>query len=170
MFDKLWEFIGQFWDTVKFFTIVSAYEQGVHLRWGKLIRVLDAGMWWKWPIIDEFLTDTVVPTTNPLHEQTLTTKDGFTVVIRGVATRTINDIAKSLLQSEDQDGVLADTCYAAISEATVNSTWAEIQTEAFVKNITKRARKRARKYGINIIELRPMDLVKLRAYRLIGER
>ena len=170
MLDKLWEFLGQFWDTIKFFAIISVFERGVHLRWGKLVRVLEPGMWWKFPVIDEFMTDIVVPTTNPLHEQTLTTSDGLTVVIRGVVTKSVVDIVKILLQAEDQEGVMADTCYAAISEATVNSTWAEIQTEAFVKNITKRARKRARKYGINIIELRPMDLVKLRAYRLIGER
>lgn len=170
MLDKLWEFLGQFWDTVKCFAIVPVYERGVHLRNGKLLRTLEPGFWFKLPVFDEFMTDTVVPTTNTLHEQTLTTIDGLTVVIRGVVTLEIANIVKFLLQSEDQGGVMADTCYAAISEATVNSTWAEIQTEAFVKNITKRARKRARKYGINIIELRPMDLVKLRAYRLIGER
>ena len=167
MFDKLLELIGEFWETVKFFQIIMPYEKGVRIRKGVLHAVLGPGLHGKLPILDEFMVDTVVQTTEFLANQTFTTKDNHAIYIRGIVVKKVSNIVKWLVESEDQEGIVKDVCYAAIAEVALNNTWDYIRTEAFQQEITIKARKRARKYGLKIIELRPAELVKLRAYRFV---
>jgi len=43
------------WESVKMFHIVMEYEHGVRLRFGKFHSKIEAGLVWKWPIIDDIL-------------------------------------------------------------------------------------------------------------------
>lgn len=170
MFDKIFDVVSNFWDIIKPCQILNPYERGVRLYKGRFQSVVGPGVRWKWPLVGEILTDNVVPTTTPLHEQTLTTADDLTCVVRGLVTWRINNIHRALLEVEDLDGVLADVVNGVIASEVTKRTWKQIHAPSFGAAITTRARIKAFKYGLDIIEVNFMDLVKLRAYRLIGER
>ena len=165
--DRLADFLVSIIDLCKVGVIVDQYERGVILRWGKLQRLLLPGFHWHWPLgVDQVLTDNVVPTTDSLDPQSLTTKDGLSIVLSGIVTWQIDDIEKVLLQVEDADGVLTDTACGVIARAVAQSTWQQITDPTFPDRLTRRVQTLAAKYGIGVLRVQISDLSRSRSLRL----
>jgi membrane protease subunit HflK len=170
MFDRLLELLIGWWDTLKVFEVLMPYEKGVRVRWGQYHSEVGPGVVWKWSLADDILRDNVVPTTTPLHEQTLTTADGVTCVVRGIVRWRINNVRRLLLEVEDADGAIIDVCHGAITDNVINNDWDYICSDTFMADVAVACRLDAWKYGVEIQDVKFVDMVKLRAYRLIGER
>ena len=170
MFERLFEFIEQFVDILTPFIVIDEYEEGVVLTFGKFReRILEPGFHWKWPLIDKVLFDNVVSSTRNLTNQTLTTKDGKSIVLGAMIRWRIRDIVKATIRTEDVDGVLDDVTYGVLAKAVRCTNWESINDGTFVDEVFREARARAFRFGIEIEELQLTDLAITRVFRLVGE-
>ena len=167
MFDKLIDVALSFAETFRFFTVIDEFERGVVLRAGKFSREIGPGFHWLIPFnIERAFTDNVVPRTQNLGAQSLTTKDGKNVVVSGIVTAKIRDIKKAVLEVEGVDHALIDSCYAGIASLVSASTWDEIRSEEFSDKLTAACRKQAFRYGVEITRVQLSDVALSRALRL----
>ena len=113
LFQFLWSIMGLF----QCWTVVDQFEQGVVLRLGKFKRTIMPGFHWLLPLgIDRALTHEVILTARETSEQSLTTQDGYKIVISTIISYILVDIKKILLEIEEAETVLENYAYGIISE------------------------------------------------------
>ncbi len=167
MFDKLIDLFIQFAEFFRFFAVIDEYERAVVLRLGRYHKCLEPGLHFVLPgNIDNVLVDRVIPRTVNLGSQGLVTKDSKTITLSAVITAQIRDIRKAILEVENVDEALMDSCYATIGDLVVAHDWDSIKTPEFAETVTKACRKQAFRYGIEILRVQLSDLTPSRALRL----
>lgn len=169
MFDRLVDIVLGFVDKFACMTIISDYQQGLVLRFGRFNRILDPGLHFLWPLVEDVLNDNVVPRTYNLVAQSLTTRDGKSVVVSGVVTARINDIRKALLEVEGVDDAIKDASVAEVAQAVVGATWPELADPGFCDVLTAACRKRAWRWGIDIMRVQLSDVSVSRSIRLFHD-
>ena len=151
----------------KFFTVIDAFEEGVLLRLGKYKRTVKPGLRFHWPFyIDNILTDNVVTDPLSLGTQSLTTKDGKSIVISAVVTWRIFDVRRTLLEVDGAESALYDVASGYIHEQVAANTWATIRKPEFPATLKKHIQKQARKWGISVTNVQFSDCSLSRSYRL----
>lgn len=169
MFDKLYEGIIQFLEYFYLFNFVKPYEMGMHYRKGKFLRVVEPGMWWRWPIIDLIEVHTVTTTTLSIPTQSLTTADDKQIVVKSMVKYKIADIKSFYLNINDPVDAISDTTQAIIKEQIINKTWNECRDNNLDNEITKKLRTQVRKWGFDVECVTITDLGLIRSYRLFNE-
>lgn len=169
MFDRLVEFLIQSMELFRFWVVLDAFEQGVLLRLGKFVRVIEPGLHLIWPFrIDHVMFESIVPTTHSLGNESITTKDGKAASFHAVVTFQISDIAKALLSVHDTDHALVDACRGEIARTLMAHTWDEIIQDGIYDDLTKACRKRGWKWGIEVISVQLASLSLAKNIRLIS--
>ena len=168
MLDKLVDLLITCAQWFRFCVIVRDYEGGVCLRWGKFNRMLEPGFHWLWPFgVEEVALCNVVLETRNTQPQSLTTKDGVSLVISTVVTYTVSDPRTYLLGVFDASNVIDDSTAGTVSRAVEDSDWVEIRGDGWAEKLTSTVRRRAKRYGVDIISVQPSDLTRSRSIRLI---
>lgn len=151
MLDKLLDFLREFWHELVPIVVVHPYDNGVHLRMGKLLRVIEGGSWfWKVPFADDILTDRVVPRTERLTGLATTTVDGKAIGFDAVITYRISDVQKAVLEVSDLKDAIADSCAGVIGTELSSKTWIDILHGETVEALTAACRKRGWRWGVEI--------------------
>lgn len=170
MFERLLDIILQFLELGKIWTVLQPFERGVVVTLGRRVRDIGPGFNWLWPLgVDEVHRINVVPTTENLSLQTLTTKDGETVIIGITVTWEVSNARKILLEVEDHNGVVLDTCYGQLGTVVRESTWEELGAPQFSDRACTAMRYRAGRSGIHIKGVNVTDLARCRTYRMVTE-
>lgn len=168
MLDKLVDFLISCIDLLRFFQVVRPYEGGVQLRLGKFHRVLECGFYFIIPFgIDHCLLTNIVPTTHSLGDESSTTKDGKSIGFSAVLTYQIQDVKKALLEVEDCDHAVRDACVGEIGKALRESTWEDIVQSKCFESLLTVCRRKARKYGIEILAVQLAGISLARSIRLM---
>ena len=168
MLERLVEFFQSILSLFQFWTVVDQYENGIVLRLGKFYRELDPGFHWVIPLgVDRVLCENVALETKNLGTQSLTTKDGQFVIVGVVLSYRIKDVKKFLLEVEDADSVLKDSTYGVVGEYVASSTWEEISKLETQTEIHQEIRKKAFRWGIEVVTLQFSDISKSKTIRLI---
>jgi regulator of protease activity HflC (stomatin/prohibitin superfamily) len=173
MFDRLIDFILAFVDEINPVVIIDHYDRGVRLRRGKKVNnntVLEPGWHWKIPFIDRIITQMVKTTTIDLAEQTVTTKDGKSVVVKAVIKYEINDVEKVLLEVNSPIDAVADMSKGIIREAIVERNWSECHDSELSNKILRRVRNEADNWGIKVNKVTLTDLAEMQSIRLLNTR
>lgn len=176
MLDRLFSFVQQVWEFLLFVEIVDEYQRGLVLRFGRFHRELEPGLHFYWPFrIEKVLSTSIVPDAAKLDEQTLTLRDGATVVIRPVITYRVHNIRKHLLEVEDAEGSLADAVSGAIRRELTQHPWSDLiepdRCAEIEVAIAAGIRREAFRWGVEVIRVQFPDLVRLDgAFRLFGGR
>lgn len=170
MFERLIDLVLSFGELFRLWTVLQPYERAVVVTLGKRVREIGPGFNVLWPLgIDEVHKANVVPTTENLSLQTLTTKDGATIII-GITVRwKVTDVHKMLLEVEDYESVLLDTCYGYLGTVVAESTWEELNSPDFNERAATAMRYRAGRAGIAVLNVQVTDLAKCRTYRMVTE-
>lgn len=171
IFQKLFEFGKELYP----FEVIDHYNRGVRLRFGKArkdesgeFKVLGPGLHWRIPFVDQISTHMVKPTTMDLSEQTITTKDGQSVVVRGVLKYEVHDVATLLLEVDSPAAAVADMSMGIIRDAFVERDWKECNDPALPGQIAIKIRREAKKWGVNVLQLTLTDLALMRSIRLLN--
>ncbi len=169
MFDKLVDLIIQFAELFRFWYVLQPYEQGVLVRLGKFVRVMDPGFHWVCPFsVDVVHYENVVPTTHSLGDEATVTKDGRTAAFHAVVTYQVRDIRKAMLDVVDTDHAVRDACAGEIGKLMRERTWEELQhSEALLDDLTAVCRKRGFRYGIEIMSIQLASLALAKNIRLM---
>ena len=148
----MFEAILSFLSSLCFFTVVNPDESGVHLRCGRIHRVIGEGFHWQYPIIDEIQT---IPTSEQaidLPNQTLTTLDHKTITISGTVRYEVVCPEQTLFNVSDYDESLQTLSMEVIGIEVPMIQHSE-SSRVLRERIQTRLEKEVFKWGINIIEV-----------------
>jgi len=169
MFDKLVEIVIQFAELFKFWVVMNPYEAGVKLRLGKYVKNLDPGFNWMIPFgIDQYEHEHIVPRTHSLPAQSVTLADGKQVGFEAVITYKVRDIEVALLQVENSDHAIQDSCAGQIAHTIMQCTWSElVESEDWNDRVLKACRQRGFKFGLEITNVQFSTLALMKNLRLL---
>ena len=170
MFTKLIEIILEFWEDLKFWTIIPVFEMALVLHFGKSHRVLGPGIHWKWPFADQIHNHIVIPTTMGTGVQSVITKDGKQIAVKSVIKYTIYDIQMFVEQIYDQADALVDVTQGAIMEIINARTYEEcLDAEGLSNSLAIKVRRDVKKYGIAIEAVTLTDFADTPSYRIFTD-
>ena len=161
----MWEALLELIASFCIFTIVNPDESGVHLRNGRVHRVIGEGFHWQYPIVDEIQTIPNAQQAIDLPNQTLTTKDGITVNLSGTVRYEVVCPEKTLFTVVDYDDTLQTLAMEIIGEEVPKHTFSP-SSAILARKIHERLETVAYQWGIDIIQVGITDKAKTRAIRL----
>jgi regulator of protease activity HflC (stomatin/prohibitin superfamily) len=167
MFDKLIELIVTFIHDVLPFKIVNQWEEGVHLRFGKYISVVEPGLVWKLPFFDHVITTPIITQTVNLKPQTVTSEDEKSVVLTSIVRYHIHDVEKFLLGVMHANDVLVDTTQGIIRDIVEGCKWSDLYDLSTV--VTPEINKQVEKWGITVELVSFPDLGEIVTYRIMSD-
>lgn len=169
MIEKLIDFFLSLIDQIIPISIINQTDKGVRLRFGQFKEVLQPRWHYKIPFVDEVVKHTVLWTTLSTPAQSLTTSDGKDVVLKMVIKYRISDIETFLLEVWDAVDAISDMTQGIAFDMIKNKTWEEVQHDDAKKEITRKARVEAKRWGIEIDTVTLSDLAKIRSIRLLND-
>lgn len=168
MLDKLVDLLISCVELLRFWIVLDPFEQGVLLRLGKFVRVIEPGFHWVFPFrIDHVLFECVVPSTHSLGDESVITLDGKSVGFHAIVTYQVRDIKKAMLEIEDVNHAVRDACLGEIGRVLRESTWAEVIDPSILDKCTTACRKRGFRYGIEIMSVQLGSLALVRNIRVM---
>ena len=167
MFDKLIDLIVTFIHDVLPWKIVDQWEQGVHLRTGKFVKVTYPGLNWKIPFFDQILTTPVITQTVNLSPQTVTSEDEKSVVLSSIVRYHIYDVEKFLLGVMHANDVLIDTTQGIIRDIVEGTRWEDLYDLGTA--VTPEVNEEVEKWGIKVEQVSFPDLGEIKTYRIMGD-
>lgn len=166
MFDKFIELLVTFIHDILPFKIVDQWEMGVHLRYGKFIKVVIPGLNWKIPFFDKIWVTPVITQTVHLSPQTLTTADDKSIVLSSIVRYHVFNVQSFLLGVMHANDVLVDTTQGIIRDIVENTTWADLYD--LTNTVTPEVNAEVLKWGITVEAVKFPDLGEIVTYRIIS--
>ncbi len=175
--DKLFEVVANCFFFFIPFAVIRHYERGVQLRFGVKHKVLEPGFHWVRAFnIDEVMKDNVAPRTHRIVSN-LTTLDGRAIVVGLVVTSRIRDIEKAMLEVEDMDTAMDDSCRGSLFRYVSERTWDDLrvaqvpipdddEANTGPEALYKACRKMAFRWGVEVMRVQLSDLSISRSLRL----
>lgn len=168
MFDKLVDLIVQFIGLFRFWVIITEWEHGIILRFGKFHRMAGPGFHWRLPFdMESTYYASVNMMTRIVGPQSLTTKDDVSLIVSVVITEQIEDVKKYLLLCTHGRSIVEDSTYGAVATFIHERTWPELQGTDIAHALEIIVRRQAKKYGVDIIQLQLVDFTKSKSLRLM---
>jgi regulator of protease activity HflC (stomatin/prohibitin superfamily) len=167
MFDKLFEFIKTIWNELVFWIIVPEMQSACILRFGKFHRVLNRGIFFKMPFADSVYQFYIVTQTTHLNPQTLTTKDGKSVVVKAIVRFHIENIKDYTLRVWDAHDAIGDTVQGIINNSVKNLDWSKV-LNGIEEDATQKAHEILSEWGIKVEKITLSDLALIKTIRIIG--
>lgn len=167
MFDKLIDIIVTFIHDFLPFKIVNQWEEGVHLRNGKFIRVVKPGLNFKVSFFDNIITTPVITQTVNLRSQTVTSKDEKSIVLSSIVRYHVHDVEKFLLGVMHANDVLVDTTQGIIRDIVEDTDWNDLVD--LTNKVLPIVNEQVNKWGITIELVSFPDLGEIITYRIINE-
>jgi regulator of protease activity HflC (stomatin/prohibitin superfamily) len=167
MFERILDFMAASWNLLRPMLVVSDFEGGVILRFGRFHREINPGLHWKLPLADNAIVTSTVTTTMALRPQTLTTNDDLTIVVSAIVKYHICDVRAYLLDIWDSADVINDLTLGSIREIVAAVNYSDLRGHDLEKEVLKQIRDEASRFGVEIHKVTFSDLGKVRSLRLI---
>lgn len=171
--DKIIDIIISFLDKLIPFEVIPYYNKGVRLRLGNPVGgkedVLQPGFHWKIPFVDDILSHMVKTKTINLLEQTITTKDYKSIVVKAVIKYEVFDVYTVLLEVNDPTDAVADMVQGIIRDTFIEKNWVDCNNTTVIAEISRRAKREAKRWGIEILEITLTDLAEMKSIRLLNK-
>lgn len=167
MFDRIYDLVVQLWERMTPLRIISAGQHAGVLRFGCYNRTLSPGIHWRWPFIEEINTQNTCVTTLRLEPQTITTKDGVSVVVAAIVKYQIKDVKPYITKVWDQRDVLADVIMGAIRKAVNGLTYDQLIASPPEQSVLDLGCDEVNKFGFKLWAVTFTDLGRIRSLRLI---
>jgi len=166
----LWEWLIGILDRLRFWFIVQPNEGAVRTFCGRRVTVLGPGLHWICPILGE---GTVAPITEQvidIRSQSLTTMDNIPVAIGVSIAYEVKDAEKAILRVQDWDESLANEALRVVGQFVSTHNYDDcLKSDVFAEQIIKDLKEIAtRRWGLKIIRVGLSDLVKCKAFRIMG--
>jgi regulator of protease activity HflC (stomatin/prohibitin superfamily) len=167
MFDKLVQLIERFGYQMMPFVIIEEWNAGVHLRFGKWIKTLYAGIHFKIPFFDSIIECPVITQSVNLPSQTLTTLDEQSIVLKAIIRYKVNNVRTYLLGVMHANDVLIDTTQGIIRDVVEMTKWdnlIDVNTQ-----ITNEVKEYVVRWGIEVEAVTITDLGLVKSFRIFGD-
>ena len=167
MFERVLDFVAASWNLLRPLLVISDFEGGVILRFGRYNREITPGLHWKIPLADNAIVTSTVTTTMALRPQTLTTKDDLTIVVSAIVKYHISDVRAYLLDIWDSADVINDLTLGAIREIVATVDYKDLRGHLIEEEVLQTIKDEASRYGVDIHKVTFSDFGKVRSLRLI---
>jgi regulator of protease activity HflC (stomatin/prohibitin superfamily) len=156
--DSIVQFIIDCIRVFQFWVVVDEDEEAVVLRNGKFHKHLTAGLHWtRMFYLDRARVIKMTPDTHNLTSQILTTRDNVQITCALMVEFCIRDAKKALLKVQDRDGVIRDSSLVECAALVQSNDWETVRSPYFAELMTEGARKRAFRYGVEIMSVKFTD-------------
>lgn len=170
MFAKLIDFIFEFASDVAPWFIVRQWQGSLVLRFGLYIRERGPGIHWKIPFVEQPLIQSVVITTKSLPAQSFPLADGTIITVQSNVKYKVKDLKTFVVDIYDSDDVMNDCVPGVIREVLSKLTKQAIFAGGWEAEVTKRARKTAFRWGVEIEDIVFAEIVPCKVYRFIHDQ
>jgi regulator of protease activity HflC (stomatin/prohibitin superfamily) len=170
MFDGLFHAIGNFIRNMTPWVMVEPWEQALRVRLGKYVRKLSPGTHLRIPYIDVVHKKSARYRTALCSPQTLTTKDGKTVVCSVAIGYTLVDIEKLFNTIYDVNATITQVVASYVADEVAATKYADLKAVKINEKLTALLQNEFEKYGLGGITVRIQDFAFIRAFRLIQDQ
>jgi modulator of FtsH protease HflK len=119
---------------------VKAAEQGVILRFGKLVDIRQQGWGWRWPWVETLIKVNVASVNSSEYKSRVLTSDVNLVDLRFAVQYQLSDPRKVLFQVKEPEATLSEVSEMAIREVVGRSKLDDVLVGATRPQITRRAK------------------------------
>ena len=149
--------------------ILTDYEAGIRVTWGKWNKVIASGLFWYIPLFQKIIYMDVQTQVVDLRGQSVHTKDGKHIIVSGAMQYSIKDVYKAVFNVQDVDKSLETLALGVLLEYVNYRTLEECQeVNELKKEILKGIKEAAHGWGVKIERIYITDLDETRNLRLIG--
>lgn len=136
------------------------------------VSVISPGLYVYWPLTTRVYVVPVVRQSVDLPAQSLTTRDGKSLLVSITLIYTITDIIAALTQNYDVGDTIKEIGSAAAVRSIVTRTWSEVRASLGTGDIDRELKTAARRllktYGVQVIDARITDCAIHTALRVDG--
>lgn len=178
MLERLLDFLISSLRLLQPWYVLTDYEGGVVLRFGRFHRMAEPGIHWLIPFgVEHLIYTNVVSETINIGPQSLTTaktadEPAESIVISTVVTFSVSDAKAFLLTIEGGNAALEDLSIGVNSELVCRTPWSKLSDPAVFdlpNELTKLTRRRAKSWGVEIERVQIADLSRCRSLRLLQQ-
>jgi regulator of protease activity HflC (stomatin/prohibitin superfamily) len=167
MFDRLLDLAIEFVELFQVFVYIDHWDRGLVMRCGKYHRTVDPGLRWVLPLgIEDIIDVNVKPEPLYIDNQSIHALDDYLINVQVALSFRITDPKVYALEWEDTDVLLNIMVADLIAKAIKAAKWADIRDGSFLHDVEIKAKRKARKYGLKILELNLIDCANGSANRL----
>ena len=149
--------------------ILTDYEAGVRVTWGKWNKEISSGLFWYIPLFQRIIWMEIQTQVVDLRGQSVHTKDGKHIIVSGAIQYSIKDVNKAIFNVQNVDVSLETLALGVILEYDNKRTLEECQEVLDLKKeILKGIKDAAQGWGVRIERIFITDLDESRNIRLIG--
>ena len=167
MLDKLVDLLVRFGRDMLPFVIIEQWNAAVQLRYGKWIRNLSGGIYFKIPFFDSVIECPVITQSVNLPSQTLTTLDDESIVLKSIIRYRVSNIQTYLLGVMHANDVLIDTTQGMIRDVVELTTWDDLVDVN--ETITNKVKEYVVRWGIEVEAVTITDLGIVKSFRIFGD-
>lgn len=164
---SLVDLIRGFFRGVRPWVVIAPWEQGLRVRLGKRVRLLENGVHLRLPWIDQVHIQSVRRRVSGIGKQTITTRDGKTVTLAGTLGYCIEDIELLYRGMHHAEDSIQQMARGTIAQHVVTHDLFEctpVKLEALAAALDFRS------YGLGCVEIHITDFAIVMTYRLIGDQ
>lgn len=150
---------------------VRSYQQGVKFSMGRDVALLGPGIHWYWPFFQAVEALDCAEETIDLPTQTVTTRDGHPVTFSAnVVYRTVN-ARQRYVRLMDFDRSIGNVARNHLARRVRRLTWDELVARQswLERSLAKTLTTRAKRYGVEILEVGITDFTRAKPFRLYGD-
>jgi len=148
--------------------IISPWEKAIRVRFGKNLKLLEAGTHFRIPLFDIIYLHSVRLRVVRMAPQTVTTKDGLTITISVVCGYSIKDVQKLHLKLFQPESTISNMIMGEVS----TYIFSHVVKECVPSEIEKAALNKLEgsDYGIKYEYVRVTTYAIVKTYRLIQDQ
>lgn len=169
---KLFDFLNDCWEDILPYFVVPQTQMAVVMRNGVYLKEAGPGPHLKMPKIfslgDEVNYVDVITETTETDPQSLTTLDGYEIVVSTIIKHRVSDPKTYLLDVFDVKSAIVDITMSKVKKNVMTRTWEECKEDSLDNEIAKQTRVEAKKWGVHIEYVTVVNLAKMRSLRLIS--
>lgn len=150
---------------LKWWVIVAPWEQGVRVRRGKKLKLLHAGVHWKFPFVDRVFRQSTRLRVCELPLQTLTTHDGKSLTLKGLLGYEIFDVLQVYQTIHDIEDTLSNITLGLVSDAVTSTEMADCWPAGVESDVWKDLN--FSKFGIEAVSFDLQDFAFMKSYRFV---
>lgn len=162
------ELIQYLASSVKFWVIINEWQGGVHLRFGKIRRVVKKGMYLKLPIIDAYYVQSIRLQEISATQINAITKDGKDVTLSGSAWYVIDDVQEFYLGYTEPNEIVSAVVRSGIIRLIENTDLSDVSALTLEEGVMEILNKTQCK-GFNIETFKLVTISKAKVIRLIKD-
>jgi len=161
---SFWAAIGEAILNVKPYRVVYPDESGVFYRCGRTVDTLDAGFYFKIPIVDSIRTVVKAEQVVDVPEIAITAKDGSTYIVSGTINYRVVDADLALNNVYDYDQSLINLAARIIATCIIDTD--AVKPSAIIQIVRDKLTSSAEEWGLKIMEFGFNQFAKARVIHL----